>query len=646
MARKSMNVVDVMAWIRKTGEKLVGYRVANIYQINNIIIIKLKGNTTLMLALEGGKRIHITNRILPVESKLSPFSMILRKELRGQRLKSVSQINNDRIIRMTFSNELSLIVELLPRGTIVLSNNNDQIITSLTYLKTKDRVIKRGMKYEPPPSSGISLIEIDCKKISEGLKKQKDLVRGLIRGLGIPGEVAEEAIYRAGLDPKERAEDLDIEMLELLANKIREVIEDSFRNGGFLVYKDGTPVEASPFKPLRFSDKSEVKVKSYDTFDEALDDLFFYLQETSGLTEASKLMRSIEEAKERAEEYMNKAVSLRKLAEMIAQNYDTFDRIMRCAKESFETGGWRNVAKCPNVISVDPSTGKYIIEINDVKINLDIKENVDRLIIRLYTEAGEYDSKAKRALESLESLKDKLKELELKNKVKESENLVKLRKRKWYEKYHWIITRNGFLAIGGRNADQNESIVRKYLDEKDIFLHADIHGAPAVVIKTEGREPTLKDLMDAALIAATYSKAWKEGLGSVTVWWVRGSQVSKSPPSGEYLSKGAFMIYGKKNYLKPIQLKLALGVGLDEEGIPIILVGPEDLIKQRSLAYAILIPGNEKVSEIAKVLKEKLARVVSDEVKHLILSIQLKELEERLPGRARILYIRKGDLIS
>ena len=37
-------------------------------------------------------------------------------------------------------------------------------------------------------------------------------------------------------------------------------------------------------------------------------------------------------------------------------------------------------------------------------------------------------------------------------------------------------------------------------------------------------------------------------------------KVSKTAPTGEYLSTGSFMIYGKKNYLAPATLEMGFGV--------------------------------------------------------------------------------------
>jgi predicted ribosome quality control (RQC) complex YloA/Tae2 family protein len=37
--------------------------------------------------------------------------------------------------------------------------------------------------------------------------------------------------------------------------------------------------------------------------------------------------------------------------------------------------------------------------------------------------------------------------------------------------------------IGGRDAQQNELIVKRYMKASDVYVHADLHGASSVVIK-------------------------------------------------------------------------------------------------------------------------------------------------------------------
>ena len=55
------------------------------------------------------------------------------------------------------------------------------------------------------------------------------------------------------------------------------------------------------------------------------------------------------------------------------------------------------------------------------------------------------------------------------------------------------------------------------------------------------------------------SKAWDERVLR-SAWWVHASQVSKTAPSGQYLSTGSFIIRGKKNPLTPHRLEMGLGI--------------------------------------------------------------------------------------
>lgn len=127
-------------------------------------------------------------------------------------------------------------------------------------------------------------------------------------------------------------------------------------------------------------------------------------------------------------------------------------------------------------------------------------------------------------------------------------------------------------------------IVKRYLKSGDIYVHADLTGASSVVIKNPGGGPVPpKTLAEAGTMAVAYryvdnytllvctssyrniainnciiSIAWDAKVVA-GAWWVHNDQVSKTAPTGEYLTTGAFMIRGKKNYLPPSQLIMGLG---------------------------------------------------------------------------------------
>jgi predicted ribosome quality control (RQC) complex YloA/Tae2 family protein len=165
-----------------------------------------------------------------------------------------------------------------------------------------------------------------------------------------------------------------------------------------------------------------------------------------------------------------------------------------------------------------------------------------------------------------ESAKKQL--MEAQKRSKQSVNLAK-RKPLWFEKFHWFVTSDNYLVLGGKDAHQNELLVKRYLRAGDAYLHADVHGAASCILRakrhrrTNGKtEPVpLSDqaLREAGNFTICRSSAWSSRM-ITSAWWVESHQVSKTAPSGEYLTVGSFMIRGKKTFLPPSQLEMGLAV--------------------------------------------------------------------------------------
>jgi len=78
--------------------------------------------------------------------------------------------------------------------------------------------------------------------------------------------------------------------------------------------------------------------------------------------------------------------------------------------------------------------------------------------------------------------KTALRDLE-KHKINVMKDLNKNRKVFWFEKFLWFITSENYLVIGGRDAHQNEMLVKKYMDKGDMFFHCELHGAAVCILK-------------------------------------------------------------------------------------------------------------------------------------------------------------------
>ncbi|KUJ09403.1 uncharacterized protein LY89DRAFT_657749 [Mollisia scopiformis] len=153
---------------------------------------------------------------------------------------------------------------------------------------------------------------------------------------------------------------------------------------------------------------------------------------------------------------------------------------------------------------------------------------------------------------------------DLKKGLKQEKAILRpVRRLMWFEKFIWFISSDGYLVLGGKDAQQNEMLYKKYLKKGDVYVHADLHGAATVVIRNNPKTPDSpippSTLSQAGTLAVSCSSAWDSKAG-MSAWWVNADQVSKSAPTGEFLPTGSFMVRGKKNFLPPAVLLLGFGV--------------------------------------------------------------------------------------
>lgn len=144
----------------------------------------------------------------------------------------------------------------------------------------------------------------------------------------------------------------------------------------------------------------------------------------------------------------------------------------------------------------------------------------------------------------------------------------------WFEKFIWFITNENYLVIGGRDATQNELLIKKYLKPGDAFVNADMDGSAVVIVKqmpvgpgaplfVDAEHPIPPTtLLQAGHLSVCQSRAWEAKIVT-SAFWVHSHQVSKTGQNGHELSLGAFTIRGKKDFLPPIQLIYGIGNNID-----------------------------------------------------------------------------------
>lgn len=68
-------------------------------------------------------------------------------------------------------------------------------------------------------------------------------------------------------------------------------------------------------------------------------------------------------------------------------------------------------------------------------------------------------------------------------KVRAAQAPAVVRKPYWFERFHWFISSENYLVVSGRDAQQNELLVKRYLAKGDVYCHADLHGASSCIVK-------------------------------------------------------------------------------------------------------------------------------------------------------------------
>ncbi|MBI5635429.1 DUF814 domain-containing protein [Candidatus Micrarchaeota archaeon] len=184
--------------------------------------------------------------------------------------------------------------------------------------------------------------------------------------------------------------------------------------------------------------------------------------------------------------------------------------------------------------------------------------------------------------------------------------------KEWFEKFHYFTTSGGQLVIAGKDAKQNDLLFSKYFDDNDLFLHADVHGAAATIIKN-GVEASEQARKEAAQFALSYSSAWKAGLKAGDVFAVPKTQVSKYS-HGEFVAKGAFMILGKKQWFRNLELKLVLTAGKGGK----LFSFPSDYAGEFGEKKIVLTPGSDGKNAVAQEIKKRLGIINVDEMLSVI----------------------------
>jgi len=404
---------------------------------------------------------------------------------------------------------------------------------------------------------------------------------------------------------------------------MNDIVSSALSSSGAVMYRNGDDIV--DIAPVELHIYDEYEKETFTSMSAAIASMIASVKDDDEAVfvdpETEKLQRRVDRQKETIEEYRMEAADLKARADSIYTNYEKVSELLNVLSQQSEKLGWdklkEGAMKIPFVISIDPSKDMVTAGLDDLKVTLDYTKGIDANASDIYQKSKDVNEKATRATAALKESEEQL-ERRMKGHAKaRALALTKAQPTKqfWFERYKWFITSNGYMVLAGRDAHTNDQVVKKHLKEKDVYVHADVHGAPSVVIK-DGSSAKAEDLREACIFAAAQSKAWVASIPEGSAFWVYPDQVSKTPQAGEFVPRGAFIIRGKRNYEYHLPMQLAAGE-MTYENSRKIVCGPVDVVSKISQKYVVIIPtkakGNKKHAELAKLFavpEEEISRIV------------------------------------
>ncbi|MFA9426306.1 ribosome rescue protein RqcH [Natronorubrum sp. A-ect3] len=638
-----------------------------------------RGRIELILEVGEIKRAHTVapERVPDAPGRPPQFAMMLRNRLSGADFAGVEQYEFDRILEFVFEREdgtTRLIVELFGQGNVAVTDGEYEVIDCLETVRLKSRTVVPGSRYEFPDSR-LNPLTVSREAFDLEMEdSDTDVVRTLATQLNFGGLYAEEICTRAGIEKGMDIADADEDDYDRLYEAIERLALD-LRNANFeprLYLEDGEDgddddesarvVDATPF-PLE--EHAELAAEPYDSFLAALDDYFFRLElddeeEPDPTTqkpdfgeEIAKYERIIDQQQGAIEGFEQQADELREQAELLYAEYGLVDDILSTIQDAraqdrpwdeiearFEEGAERGIEAAEAVVGIDSSEGIVTVDIDGDRIDLVAHDGVEQNADRLYTEAKRVAEKKAGALAAIEDTREDLEDAKRRrdewdaddegdeqadDEEAEEKNWLEMpsipirENEPWFDRFRWFHTSDGYLVIGGRNADQNEDLVKKYLEPGDKVLHTQAHGGPVTVLKaTDPSEASSSDIElpdssieEAAQFAVSYASVWKDGRYAGDVYAVDSDQVTKTPESGEYLEKGGFAIRGDRTYHRDTPVGVA--VGIQCEPYTRVIGGPPSAIEGQAETTIELEPGRYAQADTAKRLYRRFRDQFADE---------------------------------
>jgi len=628
--KEGISSLDLMYLARELSDILIGGWIRNIKQIGKTFYFEIFKEKKFFLKVILGSSIYTTGSSEPGQTPPT-FCMQLRKHLTGKQILSFVQHEFDRIAEMEVPG-FKVIFELFSRGNLILIDSSGMIVGIFEEQTWKDRILKVKRLYKYPPS-GINPFKYEFFEFQKVLREiERPLGLALAVNFGLGGLYSEEFVKRVGIEKSKNTRLINQAETDRII-RLFEEWKDMKPKG--IVVKKKEIIDVVPFELVTYKDYDK---DEFQTFNEAVRVYFEgYDKMKREKLESLKLEKESERIKiikqkqlDQLKNSIEKQELYKKSAQFLYEHYESVSSILKEIRNMLDMKkSWVEIERQLKNIDifkkVIPEEGKVVIRFEGRDIEIDFRKTIEQNV-------NNYYEQAKKLNEKIEKLKRLVEEVPEVKKIEISAEITSKAKKpskKWYERYRWFVSSNGLLVVAGKNARNNETIIKRYTKPQDLVLHVDIHGSPFVVIKNEKKLSPLpaETIYEAAEFAAAYSRAWEQKIGTISVYYVKPEQVVKEGG----LPTGSFMIKGERKWLEKIKPRLSIGIKQEDVFDARLIYGPVTAVKKQTPYMITVMIGDEHADQLSLEIKKELVAKVPSEIRKWVEDLNTEEIKKLIP---------------
>ncbi len=529
-----LDAITLTALSRELDQTLAGARVDKVLQPErdeiDLVLRGPAGGGRLVLATGGHPRIHLTAAGKENPAVPPMFCMLLRKHLGSSKLLRVRQPGLERMVELVFESrdelgqlrEETLVLELLGRSAnLILRDGQGRIIDCLRRVELgsgQSRQILPGFFYTPPvPQDKPDFPQVKALwPLLAGENREAKAADALLRRVGgLSPLCCRELVYRA-------CGQVDARLFELEPDRLQQefsALQALYREGRFvpMLLLEGEEPKDFSFQPVRQYEgawqtrTAESFSALLDTFYTQRDQLLHQRQRSAELTKLvsshrARLARKLDAQRAELLEARNRE-TLRREGDLIMANLHQLrrgDRVLRCPDfydpEQRET----EIRLDPRLSPQENAARRYKSyakrKTAEKVLTQQLRQGAEEL---QYMESVLEELERAQSARDLQEIREELQEAGLVRRTQSGRKQAKPPALRPME----FRSSTGVRFWAGRNNRQNDLLTTRFADKRDLWLHTQkIHGCHVIVDCSAGA-PDEQTITEAAIVAATFSKA-------------------------------------------------------------------------------------------------------------------------------------------